>query len=176
MKVTIAPATGSTKETKVIQVDLGTKSVEVDLNDLPVELQFAEPTTGTTEDATTSTPFEIPSDSSATPITRLTKQTGTHLITTTNGFSQTGTMEELASALSSYGISLTFEGDEVMVFENQNFIKVDVEITAQGRSGRVYAPIEQDNNAVTLSNKNAKFRLAEKIAQREPDPFPDYVG
>lgn len=179
MKIKITSATGSTqdKEPKVIQVDSGTKSVEVDLKDLPVELQFTEQANESPVVNDSDTTLEIPSDSSATPIARLTKQTGTHLITTTNGFNQTGTMEELASALTAYpyNISLTFE-DEVMIFENRNMEQIDVEITAQGRSGKTYVTVEQDNNAIALNGKNAKFRLAGQIAQPEPDSVPEFVG
>lgn len=97
-----------------------------------------------------------------TPVAKLTKQTGTHQITTSNGFSATGTIDELADNLRNFGIELSVQ-DDVMIFTNTLEQEVLINIQAQGRSGKNYVAIEQENTSILLDGKNVVFQLAAVI-------------
>lgn len=99
-----------------------------------------------------------PAPKVATPVAKLTKQTGTHSIHTSNGFSATGTIEELAENLRNFGIELSVQ-DDVMIFTNTLEQEVSINIKAQGRSGKTYVAIEQENTHIDLDGKNAEFKL-----------------
>lgn len=96
--------------------------------------------------------------SNATSVAKLTKQTGTHSISTSNGFAGTGTIEELAENLRHFGIEVSYE-DEIMIFTNTTSDHIHVTLQAQGRSGKVYELIEQDNMTIKFAEKNASFIL-----------------
>lgn len=96
-----------------------------------------------------------------TPTAKLTKQTGTHSISTSNGFTGTGTLDELSIALRDYLIDVNLDGQD-MVFTNHNAQLVNISINAQGRSGKNYVAIEQENTSIQLDGKNVTFSLAQK--------------
>lgn len=98
----------------------------------------------------------------ATPVAKLTKQTGTHSITTSNGFTGTGTIDELADNLRNFGIELSVQ-DDVMIFTNTLEQEISISIQAQGRSGKNYVAIEQENTHIDLVGKNAEFKLTAVI-------------
>lgn len=110
-----------------------------------------------------------PAHKVATPVAKLTKQTGTHSIHTSNGFSATGTIEELADNLRNFGIELSVQ-DDVMMFTNTLEQEVSINIQAKGRSGKTYVAIEQENTHIDLDGKNAEFKLTAVIVATNDVP------
>lgn len=90
----------------------------------------------------------------------LTLQTGRHSIKTSNGINVVGTIDEINTALSERGmIVIVNNEDNTMKFVNFNLENVLIEISAEGRSGKDYVPIEQDNTSIVTNGKSAQFIL-----------------
>lgn len=112
-------------------------------------------------------PFELTMEKLVlTPVVRLSKQTGTHqILANVDNFKGSGSFEDLVGALSSISVDLTFDGDD-MVFTNRNSQPVTITLQAQGRSGRQYQRIQQENTSIDLDGKNATFTLAPALPAR----------
>lgn len=109
-------------------------------------------------------PFELTMEKLVlTPVVRLSKQTGTHSISTDVGYAGNGSIDDLIDNLRNFGIDINVNGDD-MVFTNRNSQPVTITLQAQGRSGRQYQRIPQENTSIDLDGKNATFTLAPAIA------------
>lgn len=158
MKIKIVP-TGSNAPSFMFAT--AETQAEVNLSQLPVEIDFLSISSGGTHDDAhliANPDVEPEVNVVITPVARLTKQTGTHSISTSNGFAGSGTIEELAENLRNFGIEVGFEND-VMIFTNTTSQDIQISMQAQGRSGKLYVPIEQENTSIQLDSKNAMFRL-----------------
>lgn len=111
-------------------------------------------------------PFELTMEKLVlTPVVRLSKQTGTHSISTDAGYNGNGSIDDLIDNLRNFGIDVNVDGDD-MVFTNRNSQPVTITLQAQGRSGRQYQRIPQENTSIDLDGKNATFTLAPALPAR----------
>lgn len=110
-------------------------------------------------------PFELTIEKLVlTPVVRLSKQTGTHqILANVDNFKGSGSFEDLVGALSSIGVDLTFDGEQ-MVLTNRSSRVIELDIQALGRSGKEYKRIPQENTSIDLMGKNTRFSLAPTIS------------
>lgn len=158
MKVKILP-TGHSQSITTLSVQA--RQIDIDVAQLPVEVEFVEEVV-IVEQPVEPIVTEPPTNTASvviTAIAKLTKQTGTHRMSTSNGFAGSGTVEDLAENLRNFGIEVSFEND-VMIFTNTTSQNIEITMQAQGRSGKPYVPIEQENTSIQLDSKNASFQLS----------------
>lgn len=131
--------TGSTAQATILKTTA--TALAIALSQVPIQIQYSEPV--------------------ATPVAKLTKQTGTHSISTSNGFAGNDNIDAILANLSSFGIEVSIDND-VMIFTNTTSQDIEITMQAQGRSGKLYVPIEQENTSINIDGKNVSFTLKAK--------------
>lgn len=128
--------TGSTAQATVLKTTA--KALAIALSQVPIQIQYSEPV--------------------ATPVAKLTKQTGTHSISTSNGFAGNDNIDAILANLANFGIEVSIDND-VMIFKNTTSQDIQISLQAQGRSGKQYVEIEQENTSIVIDGKNVSFTL-----------------
>lgn len=98
-----------------------------------------------------------------TTVVKVSNQTGQHRLTTSNGFSHTGSFDDISLALTSspqYGITMSKNGFGEWVFINNNSSQVDIEIQPTTSVSLDYQLISQENTSVVIDGKNISFSLS----------------